>query len=224
MPKTTEAPKPSGGHTADLESLTQQQAAWLIGKPTSWLRDRADLDGRRPDGKYHARDLVRAFLADEKSRLEPAEVPEADLQALVQTYGYLESTHRSIGIQNLEGIRARFGAAGMARVGEILLRSLKWERARWGDHPSHRPRPKLSEAEVRAKVLADLEERVADRLREEDEREARQLGRVVEQCPDCRRVLWVLEWRKMVPPAGYLVDEIECDDCLVKRPVARLQA
>ncbi|TWT75510.1 hypothetical protein Pla123a_30190 [Posidoniimonas polymericola] len=224
MPKTTEAPKPSGGHTADLESLTQQQAAWLIGKPTSWLRDRADLDGRRPDGKYNARDLVRAFLADEKSRLEPAEVPEPDLQAMVQTCGHLEDTHRSIGIQILESIQARFGAAGLARAGEILLRSLKWDHARWGDQPSHRPRPKLTEAEVRAKVLADLEERVADRLREEEERESRQLGRVVEQCPDCRRVLWVLEWRKMVPPAGYLIDEIECDDCLVKKFPPRLPA
>jgi hypothetical protein len=64
----------------DLTKLKQSEAAWLIGKPTSWLRDNGHRFSRNTDGTYDGREVfqVVAKLAG------TVEITDLDLAELVE--------------------------------------------------------------------------------------------------------------------------------------------
>lgn len=63
MPKTAAKPKPPASLTGcDIGALTQQQAASLIGRPVSWVRDNSHLWERVANGRYDGRQVVAAYV------------------------------------------------------------------------------------------------------------------------------------------------------------------
>lgn len=63
----------------DLARLTQSQVAWLIDKPTSWLRENAHKFSRNADGTYDGREVFRAMA----ELLGTVTFSEAEWQQLV---------------------------------------------------------------------------------------------------------------------------------------------
>lgn len=211
MPKTAKtkpATVPPTG-ALDLQRLTQAQAAWLIGRPTSWLRDRADLLLRNPDGTYNARDLVRAFGSD----VPPADLDDESLEGvlnLADTFvGGHEDTKRGI-VRILTGIQARYGAAGMAAVATEFLDETKRWLAEFGESPYAR---KPTEKEIRAEAAARAEQQIAELPEWNARLELRTLGK----CEVCGLYRWGRQWLKPPAPAGHIIGgSTRCPACLEK--------
>lgn len=211
MAKKKGQTKQTTAAAVDLEALSQQEAAWLIGKPTSWLRNRADLDGRRPDGKYDGARLVKAFVELQQTELAEHQLTDEEIHCIdagcfVEVYG------DGLPIRTIEKIRSRHGVLGMAAVGEQFLLSL-----RESDH-SYPDDPPQTEAEIRAEVQVEAEKQVAKRLQKQEALQLRRQGKMIEVCPSCGRYRYAREWRPAPAPKGYLAEkEFECDRCRVDR-------
>ncbi len=116
MSSLPKSPKP------DSNRMSQQQAAFLIGRPAVWLRDNPHIGGRNSDGTYDAPKLVQAMLA----AATPAEPIEQDLEPVLQfvdTITYEWATAQAA--VALERVVDQFGGAGLALIGSELLRATK---------------------------------------------------------------------------------------------------
>ncbi|TWT35874.1 hypothetical protein KOR34_07700 [Posidoniimonas corsicana] len=221
MPETTKTESTPGGHTVDLEALTQTEASWLLSRSAPWLRGQS-LDGRRPDGSYHAQKLVAAYVEQERSKLPTHKLADVEVNALDQSLGYFDLYNGRLAVDLMDRIKQEHGAAGMAAVAELVLESIREQVEKHpepGDVSTHTPK---SEAEIRAEVEAKAERDIKQRLRAEKERDARQKGRVVDKCPRCSRVRWARKWAKRAVPPGHVFDERECDDCYAESALRRM--
>lgn len=201
MATTRKAAAAASTTAANLERLTQAQAAWLVGRPAVWLRDNAHLGGRNGDGTYNARELVRALAGDFRA----AELPDNELEFVTQLAEDFASDcelHRSAILRMLEGIEREAGAAGLAAIGAEFLRQVKLAQLRWGVSPhAERPTPDA----IRAKAEAEI--------RELDRWEARSERRIVLVCEKCGRHRWGRTWREPPIPSGYVESLDYCPKC-----------
>lgn len=118
---------------AALKRLTQEQASWLIGKPTSWTRDHSHLFLRDESGRYDARDVVRAIAS---VRAGPVELSDEHLEPMQQwLYDVTESEGRLTGcLRVLNEIEQAHGVAGLAAIGALVKEIAKEHLRRFPQH------------------------------------------------------------------------------------------
>lgn len=184
----------------DLNRLTQSQAAWLIGRPASWLRDKSHLARRNTDGTYDGRELFRALA----STIAPAELPDDDLEGvlyLAEVFAGCCEGSRLGAIRILADVADRHGTPGLATVASELLAALRAAEA-LGPSPSCLPpTPEVIQARAEAQIAA---------LPEWD---ARLDLRVVGQCEECKRYRWGRRWLAPPWPRGYVAERTLCPEC-----------
>lgn len=109
----------------DLEKLRQCDAAWMIDKPASWLRNNSNLVRRNSDGSYDGQKLVQAFA---EHGFQAAALNEEDLEAVKDQAAkfalYIEPTWPLM-LDMLRNVDREYGAAGMAVVGKCFMESLE---------------------------------------------------------------------------------------------------
>jgi hypothetical protein len=208
-PKPKATPAPSAIHR-----LSQQDAAKLIGKPAVWLRDNPHVVPRNADGRtYDGAAVVQAMLA----QVPTPDLPDAELEPLLQAAEEAATfcgDRLYLGIELLEGLQRRYGAPGLAVFGELVLAYLR----AWQLTKPTAPQPVPSVAEIEAKELADARRRIDQQLAEISvaDWQAREAGRVVQQCYQCKRYRWGRSWRPLPAPVDYAVDHdvAICPKCL----------
>ena len=188
--KSTESNAPA----TDMERLTRQQASWLVGRSTTWLRERTYLAPPNADGKtYNAKELVAALRRD----FEAASLPDTDAEFVLQlaeefAYGLYERLPSAA--DRLEAIHEKFGVAGLAAVAAVLLKTAVGIRD--GDY-----------CELSADTSEAIRQRHADaaedEIRRAEAQRARKEWRTLYRCPTCERYRFGSKWRDGAPPAGY---------------------
>ena len=185
--------------SVDIHRLGQQDAAELLGKPTSWIRDNPHVGGRLGGGFYDGPKLVAGVRQD----FVAAELPDADLEPVRQLCEEVIGTLPLAGsaVRLLERLQASHGAAGLAAFAIELLEQCRVE-ARIEDVSPWQ-------------TAADIQEKADRQIAELQKAEARKQGRVVRCCSHCGKYRWGRGWLKPPIPRGYVVDgsPIYCPDC-----------
>ncbi|MAT68935.1 MAG: hypothetical protein CMJ58_05370 [Planctomycetaceae bacterium] len=190
----------------DLERLTQQQAAWLIGRPASWLRDNSHLDVRNGDGTYHGRRLLAAVQGEYR----PAELPDADLEPVRQILDeWLYETSRvAVSLQTLQRIERTYGAPGMAAIGATVIAALSERLRLYGEYSRWTEPPK-----TRGQLEAEAAAWIDGELAKQADHDARAARREVLVCDGCGRYRWGRSWRQPPTPTGYATVQDTCPTC-----------
>jgi len=197
---------------ANLEALTQRQAAWLVGKPAVWFRDNPHCCGMNSDGKtYNARELMRAVATE----YELAELGDADIEyvfAITEDFATgdaVVSTMRAV-IRILEGVVRKHGIPGLATVGQMTLDACRDYLDKHPNEAWQKPTPEEIQAEADGRI-ADLPSWGAHAERRE-----------VLQCFRCNRYRWGGEWLAKPIPANHVTRRDVCPDCEKKHGIAGL--
>jgi len=195
---------PSGkSREVDLEKLSQQEASWLISKPSHWLRDHSHLPGRSADGTYHGQTLVRSL----RGQFEAAELDAGECEAARQIGERVAEFGGSLKglIRIFTEIRDRHGAAGMAALSELFLQECVAMQEFVGDSYNS---PKTIES-IQREAARQIEE-LADQTMTDD-------MRIIYTCPECGRYRWGKGWEDKPYPTGYAVftgEECDVQECL----------
>ncbi len=183
---------------AILASLSQTDVAWLVGKPSSWVRDRNHLF-ERTNGRYDARQVLAA-LSGEFAAAQLADDQLEPLSHFCDDVAYFAVNRCSAAIQLLESIEHRHGAAGLAAVAVQLLAVLR-EHAELS-HDEVLPAPE----EIRRRAEEEI-----DRLAFLD---AKNNYKRLLVCDTCHRFRWGSQWKRGPIPSGYAtVGEVICPEC-----------
>jgi hypothetical protein len=177
-----------------LPKLTQADAAALIGRRASFMRERTDLFVRDDDGKYDARQVVAVALSQSSIDLAPAELSDVELEGCLQVLNNAAfgcEGKRLAGIRLFKSIERRAGAAGLLAIMAVFMKELEAvERA----YPSNPPK------------------RTADEIRAEADRRIAELNepnyygslRILEGCYSCHRHRFAGKWQAGPLPSGYV--------------------
>lgn len=197
--KPKSKPKP-----IDLTAMSQAEMASLVGKPTSWLRDRADLPGRNADGTYDAATFIRGI----RSEFVAIELPDGDLEPSLQLADVIayESDRLTAVVRLLDRIESTHGAPGMAAVAMAIRDACRTWLADMGEY-AFKPLQSLEEIRLEADDWA------AKKLKEQSEREARHHGRIVLVCDTCGKYRWGRSWREPPTPPTYVQSLHRCPEC-----------
>lgn len=104
------------------ESLTQSQAAWLIGKPAVWLRDNAHLILRNSDATYDARELVEAVRKQASTEIPPLADADAERAAIVADRLTIDVGYDAQAIADFAAdIERRYGVGGLAAMMRAIV-------------------------------------------------------------------------------------------------------
>jgi hypothetical protein len=183
---------------AVLESLSQTDLAWLLGKPASWVRERPHLF-ERTAGHYDARQAVSAMAGQFTAATLADELLEPVTHLCADVADFAITRFRPV-IELLDSIERRHGVAGLAAVTTQLVEVLR-ERA---EFTTELPDPTAEEIRQRAEDEID---RLAGI-------ESRHGYRRLVTCDQCHRYRWGSKWKSGPLPAGYVVvDELLCPDC-----------
>ncbi len=187
---------------AVLESLSQTDVAWLIGKPSSWVRDQ-NHKFERNNGRYDARQVVAVMGSEFTAATLGDDLLEPVCHLCDDVADFAVCRFRPA-VELLEGIERRHGAPGLAAVAVRLLEVLR-ERAESEPETRH-----PTEQEIRERAEAEI-----DRLATID---ARQTYKRLVTCGKCHRYRWGSKFRSGPIPNGYaIVDEITCPECESKQ-------
>ena len=173
---------------AILEHLTQQAAAWLIGRAPSWMRDNPHLFERHEDGTYDARSLVGAAQVSSK----PPELPDRELEPLLQLaedIAHCDMLEDSMpaAVRILEGVERSHGLPGMAAFAYLVLEHCRYKLKLFGSRY----------ANATPSACHDRRE--------------------VCRCEDCGRYRWGRQWIEGQSPAGYVDSGMTCPACKKKQ-------
>jgi len=188
----------------DLQRLTQSQVSWLIGKPTSWIRENSHLFLRGSDNHYDARDVVRAMSA---TGGVPAELADEHLEPMQQwLYDLTNPEGQLTGcVRVLNEIEQAHGPAGLAAIG-VLVKEIAQTHMR--NHPHHER--KRTDEIIRDEGLARIDREIANVETENALTDMRGLP----VCSKCDKYRMGRKWLKQPLPAGYVEDgKMLCPRC-----------
>ena len=194
-----------------LKNLSQQAAAFLLGVSARTLRDHPDAP-RCEDGAYDARTLLSSGMLQR-------DAPEFSVDELEKSFTIAEAMNYEITPQMLRflrGLKERHGDAGWSAVLGILIEY-------WSElvDPNER---EPTDAEIREKLEAEIDERIQRAQAEIDERIQRaqherltRQFKVAVRCDYCKKLRQGREWVKARTPIGYAESGSICPSCS-KRP------